>query len=147
MKLLISDHHESLRHVTGCIHEIARMLGLELSVSQTLMFLEVARSNAAGHAIDMKELQILIGLTSASTFSRQIAALLEYQRPGVPGLGLLEQQENPMDRRRKQLLLTRKGIKVRNELAQFVETTAAATAANPADKNLTQHHPAGAPQS
>ena len=121
MKPLLGDHHETLRHVTGLMHEVIRAIGGDISVSQLLIFMEVARSNAAGHAIDMKELQILIGITSGSTFSRQVAALLEYQKEGVQGLGLLEQIENPRDRRRKQLLLTDKGANVREVLAAFIK--------------------------
>ncbi len=121
MKHLLGTHHETLKHVTGFMHEVIRTIGSDISVSQLLIFTEVARANAAGHAIDMKELQILIGMTSASTFSRQVAALLEFQRDGVEGLGLLRQYQNPKDRRKKQLLLTDKGIKVREVLATYIQ--------------------------
>lgn len=80
---LVGPHHETLRHVTGFIHEVIRAIGNDVSVSRLLTFKEVARANAAGHTIEMKELQILIGIASASTFSRQVAALLSFQREGV----------------------------------------------------------------
>lgn len=121
MRHLLGEHHESLRHVTGYMHEVIRTIGGEISVSQLLIFMEVSRANAAGHAIDMKELQLLIGSSSGSTFSRQVAALLDFQKGSVPGLGLLEQRENPKDRRRKQLVLTDKGVRVREVFSSYIQ--------------------------
>lgn len=121
MRKYLGDHHNTLRLVTGYLHEAIRATGGDLSVSQLLIFMEVARANATGHPIDMKELQILIGASSGSQFSRHVAAMLDQQREGVPGLGLLEQRENPKDRRRKQLLLTDKGRNVREVFARYIQ--------------------------
>ncbi len=121
MRKFLGNHHETLRQVTGFMHEVVSLVGGEITLSQLLIVIEVGRANSAGHPIDMKELEVLIGANSASTFSRHVGMLLEYRKEDEPGLGLLVQRENRKDRRRKQLLLTDHGIKVLENLSDYVK--------------------------
>lgn len=122
MQKYLSNHHETLRQVTGFMHEVVTLVGGDITLSQVLILIEVGRANSAGHPIEMKELEGLLGVASSSTFSRHVGTLLEYRSEDVPGLGLLEQKENRKDRRKKQLVLTDKGIKVLNSLSSYVVT-------------------------
>lgn len=120
MSKFLGNHHETLRQVTGFMHEVVGLVGGDISLSQLLILIEVGRANSAGHPIDMKELEVLIGANSASTFSRHVGMLLEWRSEDVLGLGLLVQRENRTDRRKKQLLLTDRGIKVLDSLSNYV---------------------------
>lgn len=125
MERYLGDHHEFLRPTSERLHEVMRLLGGDLTLSQVTIIIDVARANAAGHPIDMKELEVSMGTSSGSTFSRHVASLLDYKSDGVPGLGLIEQRENPKDRRRKQLFLTSKGLKFRNQITDYISETGA----------------------
>lgn len=123
MDRYLGDHHEFLRPTSERLLEVMRLLGGDITVSQLTIVIEVSRANAAGHPIDMKELEVSMGVSSGSTFSRHVASLLDQKSDGVPGLGLIEQRENPKDRRRKQLFLTTKGLRFRQQITDFIVET------------------------
>lgn len=57
------------------------------------------------------------------TVSRHLRYLGEFERPGVPGLGLVEQVEYPLNRRMKTTRLTAKGKALAKKLSDIVGVT------------------------
>lgn len=91
----------------GRVVEEFRRLDPGMESQQMALFLAVA-SSADGGPITMKDLRERLELSNASA-SRNIAALSKWHRLGRPGLDLLEQKENPADRRYKIITLSAKG--------------------------------------
>jgi DNA-binding MarR family transcriptional regulator len=82
---------------------------MPLTVFKT--FLGVAlwgQNSKEGKPLPMTELAHHIDLPH-QTVSRHLRYLGEFERPGVPGLGLVEQVEYPLNRRMKTTRLTAKG--------------------------------------
>ena len=60
---------------------------------------------------------------SGATASRSVAHWLEYKRPRVPGLGMMESVPDPEDRRYRMLTLTRKGLDFVKQIEEAVDGT------------------------
>lgn len=85
---------------------VAAVLGQDLSLTQVRVFLYVA----VNEGCSMGAMEQALKLTQ-STSSRAVALLTAIERPGRPGLGVIERVEDPYDRRTKVLSLTYKGRK------------------------------------
>ena len=60
---------------------------------------------------------------SGATASRAIAHWLDYKRPRVAGLNMLESQPDPEDRRYKMITLNRRGLDFAKKLEEAVDGT------------------------
>lgn len=90
--------------------------------AQTIMyFLHVA---SQAEPVDMSSVGTALGLSKAAS-SRNYYRLSVGLRGGAEGLGLLQYQDDPMDIRRKLLVLTPKGVQVATELNDFIFTSVA----------------------
>lgn len=93
---------------------------MPLSVFKT--FLGVAMWGQEGKGdqpLPMSELAARIGLPH-QTVSRHLRYLGDFERPGDPGLGLVEQVEYPLNRRMKTTRLTPKGRALAKRLSSVV---------------------------
>lgn len=83
-------------------------------------FLEVAVSSAEGNALEVKEIQQRLGMTS-SALSRALGAIGEWSYTHKPGLDLVKAKMDYTDRRRKPMVLTDRGEKLAQRCAKTVE--------------------------
>ena len=109
-----------LSYASDFLHVFCGAIGEDISVMQLRIFIEVSRASELETPICMKELEVIVGAASAATFSRQVLALTQTKKPQVPGLMLIDQVENPLDRRQKQLVLTKKGQRVAKKLTKVM---------------------------
>lgn len=72
-------------------------------------------------SITMKELCTILGVSQA-TMSRNIAAMGKVHRLNRPGYDLLIATEDPVERRRKIVNLTPRGMRIKNALDEITGT-------------------------
>lgn len=87
----------------------------DISLHQIKTLLFVARRDLAGQPADQREIADGLRL-STSGVSRAIASLGHYGRGDRSGLGLVETKPSLSDRRRKPVVLTRKGLSVLSKI-------------------------------
>lgn len=75
---------------------------------QTLQVLLYVAAHEGAEGVPMQDLAKAVGVAQSSV-SRNVAALSEWNRHHRPGYGLVEYGEDPFNRRRKLVRLTRKG--------------------------------------
>ena len=90
---------------------VASVLGQDLSITQVRVLLYVA----VNEGCSMSAMEQALKLTQ-STSSRAVAVLTAIERPGRPGLGVVERVEDPNNRRYKILSLTYKGRKALDKI-------------------------------
>lgn len=95
---------------------MADFCGGNMPWHQGQIFLLVAVHDQDG-GIDMKDIGQKVGIASSSA-SRNVAALGEWHRLQKPGLGLVETLTNYRDRRRKPVVLTKKGRNLIGEISR-----------------------------
>ncbi|EWG97932.1 MarR family winged helix-turn-helix transcriptional regulator [Halomonas sp. BC04] len=112
----IPAHYDKLavRRLARCIAEI-RAVQSEIQAQSIHVLLEVAIQPE----ITMGGLIKKTGLSQASC-SRNVTLLSDQDRHGKPGLGLVEAEEDPAERRRKIVRLTPKGKELIALLADIV---------------------------
>jgi len=88
----------------------------EMQTQAVAVFLCVAKSPMP---IRMSAVAEEIGLAQSS-ISRNVALLSEWTRHQVKGQGLLEAYEDPMERRRKLVRLTKKGEKFAKSISELL---------------------------
>lgn len=106
-----------IMHVTDEVLKLREEM--PLTVFKT--FLGVAlwgQEGREGVPLPMVELARNIELPH-QTVSRHLRYLGEFERPGVPGMGLVEQLENPLNRRQKLTRLTPKGKALAKKLSDI----------------------------
>lgn len=81
-----------------------RDMDSEIPLTTVAVFLAVVQNEG----MTMKDMAKMLNI-SQSSCSRNVAYLAQYHRLNKPGLGLLVTQEDPMERRRKVVQLTRRG--------------------------------------
>ena len=111
-----------------------RMLDDQMQAQQIAVLLGVALRPG----LTVNTLGETVGI-SQSSCSRNIAALGEWHRKGIPGMGLIEAVEDPVERRRKVIFLTGKGRVIANKLLQAM-TGETYTFAAPTAKEFVQNH-------
>lgn len=92
----------------------------EAPLHNAWVFLTVAQAHARGEALEVKEIQKRTGLKSAS-LSRALGALGEWSYKGRAGLDLVTSRPDFQDRRRKPMVLTKKGEKLAAKVAELME--------------------------
>ena len=106
----------------GSLHKAERVLAEfrkiepEILATQIQMFLLVAMFPGS----TAKDLCERVGI-SQSSGSRNIAALGKVHRYGKPGYGLVQQEEDPRERRRKLITLTPKGRVLAAEIVKIMD--------------------------
>jgi DNA-binding MarR family transcriptional regulator len=110
-----ADGHTLIRNLARVIEEF-RKLDPEMQAQQIAIFLYVA---AASPHVSMKDLERLTGLSGGGV-SRNVAALGEIHRKGMPGHDLLTTRTNPLDRREKFVSLSAKGRRVYSSLEHIM---------------------------
>lgn len=90
---------------------VASVLGQDLSITQVRVFLFIATNEGCTMATLEKALKL-----TQSTSSRAVSLLTAIERPGRPGLGVVERVEDPYDRRHKILSITYKGRKALDKI-------------------------------
>lgn len=83
---------------------LMREIAADIPIQAVQSFFVVATKE--GLSISDLAKQVGLGQSSAS---RNVAALSEYKKPGVRGLGLIESRQDPKEARKKRLVLTQKG--------------------------------------
>lgn len=99
------------------ILEEFRKIDPEMPMHMAAMFLIVANEEG----ITMKTLRERLGISQASC-SRNVAALSNAHRLNKPGHDLLMATEDPVERRRKIVMLTPKGKRVAAALLDLLES-------------------------
>lgn len=92
----------------------------EMTLAAMLTFLYAVERD--GQTGNQREIDLRLDMTGA-TASRSISHFLDYKRPRVPGLGMLESIPDPEDRRYKMITLTRKGLTFTENLKEAVNGT------------------------
>ena len=93
-----------------------RKVAPELGIQTVHVFLEIAlNEQLSGNSIIKKT-----GMRQSSC-SRNIAVLSDRHWKGVPGLGLVENREDPFDQRRKLAALTTEGLRFARDLAHTLK--------------------------
>ncbi|MFN8720561.1 MAG: MarR family winged helix-turn-helix transcriptional regulator [Rhodospirillales bacterium] len=95
--------------------EAFRRLDPDLPIQYALSFLTIAENEG----LSMRDLSERLGIAQSSA-SRNVAALSEWHSFGKPGHDLVEAREDPRERRRKIITLTRKGEALIRELRVIV---------------------------
>ena len=95
--------------------EAFRRLDPDLPIQDALSFLTIAENEG----LSMRDLSERLGIAQSSA-SRNVAALSEWHSFGKPGHDLVEAREDPRERRRKIITLTRKGEALIRELRVIV---------------------------
>ncbi len=98
------------------IIEEFRKLNPEIQAQQIALFLAVVVKPGS----TMSELAAATGHSTA-TVSRNVGALGQIHRKGMPGLGILSAKEDVMDRRNKRVSVTPKGTRVMATLEALLE--------------------------
>lgn len=103
---------------------VFREVDPEMPAQQMMVLLAVAEEPD----LTMAKLAEVVGISQSST-SRNVAALAQVHRKGLPGHDLVFAYEDPMERRRKLVRLTSKGTrlmaKVEEAMAQAMTMAAA----------------------
>lgn len=104
-----------MKNITNLINAIEhfRFIDSGMHAQAMIIFLQVAKDDP--EPIAMSELSERIGITQASV-SRNVALLSSLTRYKTKGPDLLEAYEDVMERRRKLVKLTRRGLKYYKDL-------------------------------
>ena len=112
----------SSREIRAAIRvlETYKRIDPDITLPSMLAFLYAAeRDNQSGNQDAITQRLDMSGATA----SRAIAHWLEYKRPRVPGLNMLESIPDPEDRRYKMITLNRRGIDFVAKMEEAVNGT------------------------
>lgn len=104
--------YKSLQAFSAAV-DVLRMVDDQMPSQQMAVLMAVALRPG----ITMQQLGDMVGI-SQSSCSRNVGALGEWHRKGIPGHGLVEAIEDPIERRRKVMFLTGKGRTIVGKLLQ-----------------------------
>ncbi len=109
---MTTDEGRKLQEMLDLMTAIGRETGHgDISLHQIKTLLYAALRDKQDDPAESREIAKVLGL-STSGMSRSIASLGDYGRGKRPGLGLLSANPDLADRRRKPVMLTRKGRQV-----------------------------------
>ncbi|MEM7444597.1 MAG: MarR family winged helix-turn-helix transcriptional regulator [Pseudomonadota bacterium] len=114
--------------------EVFRELDPDMPIQYALSFLTLARNPG----LSIRDLSERLGIAQSSA-SRNVAALSEWHSFRKPGHNLVQAKEDPRERRRKIVSLTRKGK------ALLVRLEAVMDGGDGAETEVTRLSPSGAP--
>ncbi|MBY5581877.1 MarR family transcriptional regulator [Rhizobium leguminosarum] len=106
---------KAARKVASVIEEF-RKLNAEMQAQQMAIFLAVAAKPES----TITDIAKITGHSTGSV-SRNVAALSQLHRKGMPGLDILVAKEDVLDRRNKRITLTPKGVRVMAALEALVD--------------------------
>ncbi len=109
-KTLPKEERRALRKALTILEDF-RALDAEMPIQTAVTFMIVALNEG----LALKDVADRLGMAS-STASRNVAALSKHHRLGKQGHDLIENREDPMERRRKIHTLTPKGVAFRLKL-------------------------------
>ena len=113
---MTTNKGKKLKGMLDLMTAIGRETGHEdISLHQIKTLLYAALRDEQDAPAESREIAKVLGL-STSGMSRSIASLGDYGRGKRPGLGLLSANPDLSDRRRKPVMLTRKGRKAINAI-------------------------------
>lgn len=122
VRQLPTENNKTARRFISFIEEF-RKLDAKMQAGQISLFLQIV----ANPDLTIKELAHRAGLTLGGTISRNLDALSVSRRVVVdgkvefiPGHGLIDVYDDPMDRRYKRAKPTQKGLRVYNTLIQLL---------------------------
>jgi len=113
----ITDDSRKLKVLADCLRIIADLTDSAEPLHQAQMLIEVARSAARKEKLEVSAIADRLGI-STSASSRNVAALGDWHRLQKTGYQLVTTKLDPSDRRRKAVVLTRKGETVINQLLE-----------------------------
>ena len=114
--------------------EVFRELDPDMPIQYALSFLTLARNPG----LSIRDLSERLGIAQSSA-SRNVAALSEWHSFRKPGHDLIQAKEDPRERRRKIVTLTRKGEALLHRLEAVM------AGADPGDAKVTRLAPSPAP--
>ncbi|WP_295797092.1 MarR family winged helix-turn-helix transcriptional regulator [uncultured Microbulbifer sp.] len=127
---MIASDTRSLKKLLQLMTTVGKETGhSDITLHQIKVLLFVALRDAQDDPADSREISGALQL-STSGVSRALASLGDYGRGGRGGLGLIELRVDPNDRRRKPVMLSRKGLKV---MAAILEAADIPQLRSPAD--------------
>lgn len=109
------EQMDSLSRLDGAL-DFLRQMDANITIQGWRVFLAIVRTPG----ISQSALEDTVGI-SQSSISRHVLTLGKYAAFNVPGLGLIETEENPQNRREKLCNLTVKGKRVAEKLAALIE--------------------------
>jgi len=124
----ITDDSRKLKVLADCLRIIADLTDSAEPLHQAQLLIEVAMAaqrlepEASGdevfdNRVNIGDLADTLGISSSAS-SRNVAALGDWHRKQRPGYRLVTTKLHPDDRRRKAVVLTRKGETVINQLLE-----------------------------
>lgn len=96
-------------HLAAALFALAERAPARLTLRQSLAFSIICYSNAMGRVITMKDLRELTDGVIGQSIEKSIQQFFTPSRDYPDGLGWLEQEADPDDRRKKYLRLTPQG--------------------------------------
>jgi len=99
---------QKLKEFKEAVRVLSDLTDHAAPLHQTLVFLETAYAQAKGESIEVAQIADVVDLSTSST-SRNVAALGEWHRSQRAGLQLIKTETDFSDRRRKPVVLTKKG--------------------------------------
>ena len=112
----------SSKEIRTAIRVLEAFKGIDpdITLPSMLTFLYAAeRDGMPGNQYDVDQRLDMSGATA----SRSVAHWLNFKRPRVPGLGMMDSVPDPEDRRYKMLTLTRKGLDFLKKIEEAVNGT------------------------
>lgn len=108
---------EKLKKIADCLRLMGDLTDSSDPLHQMQTLIEVARASARGESLEVGDLGRRVGI-SRSGASRNVAALGDWHRLQRTGYQLITTKLDPLDRRRKPVVLTRKGETVVQQLME-----------------------------
>ncbi len=99
---------KKIDNLLAVLEVIADEASGDLSVNQLMILLRTERNDRVGTETLQTDLMRKLGLSQASA-NRNVLALTEWRNSKSPGYDLIRQTLDPVDRRRKPLILNRNG--------------------------------------
>ena len=123
-----NEDYAKLKVLADCLRIIADLTDSVEPLHQAQLLIEVARASLRiapqassdeifDNRVNIGDLADSLGISSSAS-SRNVAALGDWNRKQRPGYGLVTTKLHPDDRRRKAVVLTRKGETVINQLLE-----------------------------
>ena len=111
------DKARKLKKLADCLRIIADLTDSAEPLHQSQLLIEVARAMVRDEKLEVSAIAERLGI-STSASSRNVAALGDWHRLQKTGYQLVTTKLDPSDRRRKSVVLTRKGETVINQLME-----------------------------
>lgn len=118
----LSDYSLTFSAVSEFVGMLRAEIGVDLTVDQLRILLEIMSVEAAGTEVTMRQLAQQLSI-KPHTISRSISLLGASAAPRA-GLGLVESHPDPNDRRSRKLHLTKKGAALSVEVGEQIRKAA-----------------------